>query len=139
MPSWPGEAGEGVAAGTRPGPLPGEAARQTAASGGEGGSQAEQPGRRDSRADVETPIPLSSDVNRLSPARSQARREPLARSLPANHLGLTLGGEGPRVNARGHEEDLQHPISLKYQAAWQKSAIKFSWVYDTRAILCYLV
>lgn len=67
---------------------------------------------------------------------AEARRQPLTWSLPANLLGLTLGGEGARVNARGHVEDLQHPISLKYQAAWQKSAIKFSWVYDTYVPVC---
>ena len=61
----------------------------------------------------------------------EARRQPLTRSLPANHLGLAVGGEGSRVSVRGHTEDLQHPISLKHQAAWQKSVLKFSWVYDT--------
>ena len=127
MPSWPEEAGEGVAAGTRPGPLPEEVARQSSQEGGTRG--------RKWRPRFFSPL---MSIGSVLP-EAEGRRQPLIRALPANHPGLTLGGEGPRVNARGHVEDLQHPISLKYQAAWQKSATKFSWVYDTRAILCYLV
>ncbi|CAN0472132.1 unnamed protein product, partial [Rangifer tarandus platyrhynchus] len=58
---WLLEPGEGRSPRRRPGrPRP-------PGGGGEGGSQSEQPGRRESRAEVETPILLSSDVNWLSP------------------------------------------------------------------------
>ena len=121
-----------MATGSQRETLPEEAARPTVASGRR--RRRRQPVRaarkRGNRGQKGRPRFLSPLIS-VGSALPEARRQPLTWSLPANHLGLAVGGEGSRVSIRGHREDLQHPFSLKHQAAWQKSVLKFSWVYDT--------